>query len=167
MAVRQTGGLSVVIDPGEWYRLKTELDRFDPALARELRRRIKNAGSVAAEKVRDTLAEPSPDDGPDTGEGRAALAAATKVTVSFSRRSAGARITTSASKLAGRHKGLLHVYNKESFRHPVFGDRADWVEQKGRPYFGTVITKMINREVINEIRAALDDATRKIGATGR
>lgn len=167
MAYRDVGGMQVVIDPAEWYRLKQELDKFDPELARQLRRRIKHAGDKAAQAVRAKLAEPSPDGGPDPGYGRAAIAAATKVTVSFAKRAAGTRIVSSASRLPPQHKGLLNVYNKETFRHPVFGNRNEWVEQKGRPYFGAVITKMITRETLIEIRAALDYATQQIGATGR
>ncbi len=167
MPGRHDQGLQIVIDPGEWYRLKQELDRFDPALARALRKRIRNAGNVAAQEVIKTLRLPSPDGGPDRGLSREALAQATRVTVSFAKRAAGARIVTSSSRLPDEHKGLLKVYNKTRFRHPVFGDRDFWVYQQGRPYFGEVITRMINRELINEIRNALDEATRAIGARAR
>jgi hypothetical protein len=34
MPADTTGGFSVVIDPQQWYRLKKELDAFDPELAR-------------------------------------------------------------------------------------------------------------------------------------
>lgn len=156
--------VQVVIDPQEWYRLKKELDAFNPALTKALRKRIRAAGTTAAEEVKKTLALSSPAGGDNSGEGRAALAAATRVTVSFGRRSAGAKIITSASRLPAEHQGLLHVYNKTTFRHPVFGNRSAWVEQKGRPYFGTVIRKMIDKEMTKEVEAALDDALKAIGA---
>lgn len=163
---RDDRGMQIVIDPQEWYRLKQELDRFDPELARALRKRIRNAGNVAAEEVRRTLRLPSPDGGDDSGEGRAALAAATKVTVSFGKRSAGARIITGSTRLGEENKGLLHVYNKTSFRHPVFGQENVWVAQKGRPYFEASIRKVANRAVLNEVKLALDDAMKAIGARG-
>lgn len=172
MPTESTGGFSVVIDPQQWYRLKQQLDAFDPELARALRRRIKNAGDTAAEKVRQTLRLPAPTGGPDDTGGRDALAAETRVTVSFSKRSAGARIATGSSGLRGTHKGLLNVYNKKSFRHPVFPrpnegrDEWTWTEQTGRPYFGAVILKAMNQAVAQEIYGAIDDALAAIQAKG-
>ncbi|MEP6477850.1 MAG: hypothetical protein ABJB03_00535 [Rhodoglobus sp.] len=165
MAVVGSGdqGLQIVIDPTEWYRLKAELDKFDPALAKALRRRIRNAGNVAAEEVRKTLRLPPPSGGPDNTGGREALIAATKVTVSFAKRAAGAKIVTSSRGLDAAHKGLVNVYNKTQFRHPVYG-RAVWVAQQGRPYFGASINKAISARVVQEVWDALDEATRAIGA---
>lgn len=179
---RQTGGVAVTIDPAAWYHLKKECDQYDRDIIIQLRRRIRNAGNVAVERVKATLAMPSPDGGPDDGAGRAALSAATKVTISFSQRRAGARVVTSASKLPAEHKGLLLVYNKETFRHPVFenqrqlsarrgntlrhrlakGSRASWVEQKGRPYMGKPILDVINSGIRDEILAAVEDATNEL-----
>jgi hypothetical protein len=171
-APRFVGGVSVVIDPAEWFRLKQDLDKFDPELAKALRRRIKNAGQTAADRVKQTLGLPSPDGGPNRGSSRQALIAATRVAVSFSAKQAGAKITTSASGLPAEHKGLLNVYNKSSFRHPVFAEKGatrgshdgDWVYQEGRPYFGKVILEALNKETMLEIERALDEATRAIGA---
>jgi|GEM_PF-3574551 len=165
-------GYSVVIDGEQWYRFKQELDKFDPELARSLRRRIKAAGETAAKKVQEELGLPSPDGGPDSGAGRRALIAATKVSVSFSKRSSGARIVTSGRGLPAGHEGLLKVYNKASFRHPVYPrqgmERSDWtwVNQKGRPYFGSVIMRAMDEAVAREIFDAVDDAVRVIGAKG-
>lgn len=161
------GGFQVTIDPQQWHRFKQDLDKFDPAITRALRKRIRNAGNIAADKVKDELRLSSPAGGPDSGEGRQALIAATRVSVSFGRSAAGVKITTGSSRLAAEHKGLLHVYNKKSFRHPVYGNRAVWVTQEGRPYFGSVIQKAIDREIIAEIRAALDEAVTAIGARGK
>ena len=162
---RDDRGMSIVIDPQEWYRLKQQLDAFDPELARALRKRIRNAGNIAAEEVKRTLRLPSPDGGDDSGEGRAALAAATKVSVSFGKKAAGARIITGSNRLAEKHQGLLHVYNKTTFRHPVYGQDV-WVAQKGRPYFQSSIQKGANRAVLREVESALDDAMKAIGARG-
>ena len=167
MAAGQGGGFGVTIDPQEWFRFKAELDRFDPSLAKALRRRIRNAGMTSAEEVKKTLAMGSPDGGPDDGSSRAALIAATRVSVSFAKRAAGAKITTGSSKLAAEHKGLLNVYNMKTFRHPLFGDKEKWIQQQGRPYFGSVIQKALDEALITEVRAALDEAAFAIGARGR
>lgn len=188
---RQTGGVAVTIDPAAWYHLKQECDKYDRDIIIQLRRRIRNAGNIAVERVKHTLSLPSPDGGPDDGAGRAALAAATKVTISFTQRRAGAKVITSSSKLPPEHKGLLLVYNKEEFRHPVFETqrqsaarrgntlrhrlsakgRAAWVAQKGRPYFAEPILEVINTGIRDEILAAVEDATnelmrRRAGASG-
>lgn len=160
-------GFQVVIDPSEWYRLKKELDSFDPELARALRRRIRNAGALAVDAVKAKLGEPAPGGGDDSVGGRAALAAATRMTVSFGKRSAGTRVVTSASKLPAEHKGLLNVYAKKQFRHPLFGDKNHWYPEAGNPYFRPVIYKLIDSTIKEEIRAALDDAVRAIGGRGK
>ena len=159
-------GFSVVIDPQEWFRLKKELDAFDPSLAKALRTRIRNAGKVAAGEVKKTLAMSSPGGGTDDGSSRAALIAATRVSVSFAKKAAGARIVTGSTRLAAKNKGLLNVYNKKTFRHPVFGDKSNWVAQKGRPYFGTVIRKALDQALVKEVGSALDEAMAAIGARG-
>lgn len=160
-------GFQIVIDPQEWFRLKQDLDAFDPALARALRKRIKNAGQVAADEVKKTLALPSPGGGDDSGEGRAALIAATRLTVSFGKRTAGAKIVTGSSRLSAAHKGLVNVYNKKTFRHPVFGNKDNWVPQQGRPYFRSSIYKALDRVMVREVRAALDEAVNAIGGRGK
>lgn len=162
MAKQLEQGFTVVIDPKVWFELKRELDQYDRELARELRRRIKSAGQVAADKVKATLALPSPEGGDDTGEGRLALIQATRVGVSFTKAAAGAKITTGSSRLAQKNKGLLNVYNKRAFRHPVYGNKTNWVAQRGRPYFGSAILSVMNREIVAEIQAAIDDSLAEV-----
>lgn len=159
------GGVSVQIDPYVWSKLKVRLDAFDPALTRALRRSIRGAGDRAVGKVQARLRLAAPSGGPNTGRGRAALVAATRVSVSFSKRSAGAKIVTSAKGLPERHSALLKVYNKASFRHPVFGDLDTWVSQQGRPYFGSVIAGEIRAYIAQDIHDSIDDALKAIGAT--
>jgi len=158
----QEAGVQVVIDPEVWYKLKADLDAFDPKLTKTLRKRIRNAGDIAAGEVKKTLREPTPA-GTSSGDGRDALIAATRVAVSFSKRSAGVKITTGSSRLDADHKGLLNVYNKKSFRHPVYGDKSVYVTQQGRPYFGASIMRVMNTDILDEIQAAVDDALTQIG----
>lgn len=165
------GGFGVTIDPQQWHKFKQDLDRFDPELARALRRRIKKAGDVAVQRVKERLSEPLPTDGRYSAGRRQTLAAATRVTVSFGRRQAGSRIVTSASGLDAAHKVLLNVYNKTSFRHPVYPggrprDKWSWASQEGRPYFGSAIMEAVDKELTAEIFAAVDDAAAAIGGKG-
>jgi len=167
VARRGNDAYSVSIDPQVWYKLKKDLDAFDKTLSVELRRRIKNAGQVAADAVKKQL---------QSGGGRAgtpqykadtaaALAAATKVSVSFSARSAGARIITAPGRIPLVDRGLLVAYNGFTFRHPVYGRRAnreDWAEQKSTAYFDPPIREALNRVLVGEINAAIDEATAQI-----
>ena len=85
------------------------------------------------------------------------MAAGTKASLSFAARAAGVKITTSSRNLPAEHKGLLGSYNKKSWRHPVYGGDT-WVSQEGRPYFGKVIGRALNKEILDEIQAAIDDS---------
>ncbi|MFF2274213.1 hypothetical protein ACFVTX_18205 [Agromyces sp. NPDC058136] len=173
MAIPEAGGFRIAIDPQQWHRFGRELQKFDPALKRALMKRIRNAGNIAREAVIKELEKSSPDGGPDEKARRAELIAATKVTVSFrGTNAAGARVVTSSRNLPEEHKGLLKVYNLATFRHPVYarGDgRTDWtwVQQKGRPYFGTAIRAAMSRALAEEITAAIQEAVDAIGAKGR
>ncbi|TFD80713.1 hypothetical protein E3T54_02940 [Cryobacterium sp. Sr8] len=161
-------GFQVVIDPLAWYQLKKDLDSFDPSLAKALRKRIRNAGMVAADAVKSSLSKPSPAGGssPMSSEVRAQLIAATRISVSFGKKAAGAKIVTGSNRLSAENKGLLKAYNKKHFRHPLFGDKTRWVVQEGRPYFGSVIQQALDRALVNEIQAALRDATATIKVKG-
>jgi len=162
------GGFTVNIDPAEWYRFKRELDKFDPAITRALRKRMRNAGNIAAQAVKDSLGNKPPEGGADPEGFRLALAQATKVRISFSRRSAGVAIVTSSSGLPNEEKPLLAAYNKKKMiRHPLFGDKDQWFEQPGRPYFGSVIYEAMDKALAKEIRAALDEAVTAIGGRGK
>lgn len=153
-----SAGIAIQLDSAEWYHLSRALRAYDPKLLTALRKRLRNAGNFAVERIRDTLGMPSPDGGPDTGKYRDMLARATKVTVSFGQRSAGVKVTTSGRSLPEAHRGVLRVYNKDTFRHPVFGDRDDWVVQRGRPYFGEAFEKDLIRIARQEINDAMEEA---------
>lgn len=154
-------GLNVRIDPGEWYRFAAEAKRFDPALMTSLRKRIRGVGQDAVEKVKETLALPSPSGGSSGGTGaRAELISGTRMALSFSARSAGVRIRTASKK-----DQWAPTYNKANFRHPVFGNDNAWVQQQGRPYFGKVIKPIADKEMLGAIRAAFDDAIRAMGGS--
>jgi len=149
--------VEVVIDPKVWNRLADDLKSYDKKLYAEMRKRIRNAGNIAVEKVRDELAKPAPSGGGSSVGGRAALSAGTRASLSFAAKTAGVKITTSSSRLPAEHKGLLGAYNKASWRHPVYGG-SEWVSQTGRPYFGKVIGRALNQEILDEIQSAIDDS---------
>lgn len=154
-------GLELRLDTSEWSALRVRLKEFDPALQRALRIRLVAAGNDAADAVKNALNQPTPEGNPD-GPGRDALMAGTRVQVSFSARSAGVKIITSASHLPGGHAALLKLYNTASFRHPVFGTNT-WVGEQGNPYFEVPIERTVGVTMYREIDAALDEAIAAIG----
>jgi hypothetical protein len=150
-------------DATSFRNLGLELREFEPALYRGMRKQLREIGQQATEDIKAELAKSSPDGGPDTGRNRSLLAAATRVSISFGVRSAGAKITTSPSKLPAEHKSLLSVYNMHEFRHPVFGDKDTWQSQQGRPYFYGPVKKNLS-DVAARMGEAIDDAMKAIGA---
>lgn len=161
-------GYSVRIDPQEWFRLKKALDGVDKKLTTALRKRLKNAGQVAAEAVIAALRENAPPGAPDPAGMREALQQATKVTVSFGAKAAGVKIKTMGTGLPFEQKPLLAAYDRLEFRHPVFPKGEDrklwkWVPQIGRPYFGASIIPLLDGAIQDEVRSALDDAVSGIG----
>jgi hypothetical protein len=148
------------------FAVMARQDVFGKKLLTSMRRRIKEVGQVAVVAVKHKLQEPAPSDGPDEGHARAALAAATGITVSFAARSGGVKISTRSTGLSPEHKAILKVYNKVSTRHPVFGDRGNWVTQKGNPYFGAAIKPVVDDRMLDAMKDALEDAMRAIGARG-
>lgn len=154
----------VTVNSTELARFKVIADAFDKSITRGIRKSIRNMGAGAVAEVKKSLRLPPPDDKPGTAGSRDALAEGTRVTVSFSKKSAGAKIVTSGSRL-GEHAGFTGAYNKASFRHPVYGRPwADAVTQEGRPYFGAVIVPYLDGpEAKKELEAVLDQAVLAIG----
>ena len=153
--------------------LLRELKDVDAAVSRNVRRSIRQAAKVAAEDVKREVEKPPPNDAPGTAGSRAAIASGISVQLVTGERSKsqGVRITGSSKNLAAGRKPMLRLYNKESWRHPVFaherrsgglrgllgGSERVWVTQQGRPYFQAVLQKHTD-DFQRAIVAAVDEA---------
>jgi hypothetical protein len=135
-------------------------------LQRRLRAGIKDAGKPAVADVRASaraVQVTSSKGGharPDTSTHlRERVAKATTIAV----RQKGIRIKVSAKKV-GPYGVVLPKYLDASlgryqrWRHPVFGNRSNWVEQKGQPYFGVTIKRHAQ-----DFRRALLDVMDDVG----
>jgi hypothetical protein len=151
------------IRAAELNRLSVELRRFQPKLLSALRARMKQIGAAAIAAVDAKLDLPSPDSGNYPGDVRDELKQGTSTVVSFSRTQAGVRIATRNTHLPPEHAGVLKSYNMPVFRHPLYGNRSVWVEQKGRPYFSAAILPL-QPQMQDRIYFAIDEAARSIGA---
>ena len=129
------------------------LKEFDPALARETRKRLRRSGDEAIAKMRGILAEPPPGGGGGVSRGsREQAASALAVRVMTGKRQQGVRIT-------GSREAFAKAYNKRSWRHPVYGNRDVWADQEGRPYFGSVVAQeapAMREEITEALQDALD-----------
>jgi hypothetical protein len=96
---------------------------------------------------------------------RVLLAKSVRVEVRTSGRMAGARIRADGRRMPDQMKSLpaLVEGEKPRWRHPVFGDRAVWVDQAPSPIFYATLAPHTDRaaRAINEV---LDDVKRKLEA---
>ncbi|WP_086847075.1 hypothetical protein [Amycolatopsis kentuckyensis] len=86
------------------------------------------------------------------------VADATKLQI----RATGIRFVVDSSNLpAGQRTMPRHLDSPKGWRHPVFGNRDNWVHQQGKPYFGTTIKRRSN-DFRRAILQAMDDTANKI-----
>jgi hypothetical protein len=129
----------------DFAALATKAKGADKAIIRELRAAIRKAGREAVADVKSEIAN-IPSSGKYGTDVRGALSRGTRVSIAVARpKSAGVTIMTSASGLPAHKRPLAKAMNKEWFRHPSYGNRERWVNQKGHPYFGSVIAKRFPR----------------------
>lgn len=83
------------------------------------------------------------------------VAAATRMMIT----ARGVRIIVDVSKLPESQRTLpRHLDSAKGWRHPVFGNKNNWVGQKGRPYFASTIQRRAP-----QIRQAVLDGIAEIG----
>lgn len=87
------------------------------------------SGRARTEKARDRLLR--------KGRGlRAEVASATKLQITTK----GVRFYVNSSQLPPDQQSLpRHLDSPKGWRHPVFGNKSNWVEQKGGPWFADTI----------------------------
>lgn len=145
------------IDPASLRSLLLRIKAFSPALATATRKRLRAAGDDIVADVRAALMDyqPSSPSGKTTGL-REGLAAGTRVSIKAGVAKQGISIETSPSRLAAPQKSMAKAWNRETFRHPVYRTGV-WVDQKGRPYFGSVIEGK-KEKMLLAVEEALNEA---------
>lgn len=167
--------------------LLNDLKETDPALARAFRRRLRASGDSTISLQRKILAMPSPGvvvkagRAPEAPRGtkrrrggqrkflyetraargsqsrgsRKAVANSLRTAVSTPKKGMGS-VTIRAKK-----HPFARPYNTRRFRHPVFGERDEWITQAGRPWFQEAIYSRIG-DWRSTIESALDDARKEL-----
>jgi len=73
---------------------------------------------------------------------RALLAKATRVEVKLTGKQAGARIRVDGRRMPSGLRGLPKAWEAEAgarWRHPTWGNRQNWVQQRSRPLFYRIV----------------------------
>lgn len=125
-------------------KLAREMGSIPLELRRELRPRLR----VAGEKVRQDVQQGASFSGRIPG--------AVRMTVAFGSKTGGVRIFVDAKK-APHARVLENLGRSGSFRHPVFGDRDNWVAQPARPFFFAAIKRnqgQVREQVADAVRAS-------------
>ena len=144
MPRQSSGSAEFTVDTKDFRTLFARSSKVEPKLRTALRRRIRDAAKGVAEDVKAEALKPGEGVGTKAGWTprivrtkktglRQNIAGAVKVGILTGNSRSGVRITTNAP-LAGAWQA------RRGWRHPVFGDRDAWVQQRGRPdyFYGTV-----------------------------
>ena len=137
------------VDASQFSTLLRAAKDFDADLGRELRKSIRIVGKKAADESKAEVLK-APESAAHhrkirTSRGlRRAIAAGIRLQIATPKAGeGGVRIKAGTSAVAALtgNASLARKYNaKKGWRHPVYG-YDEWVEQKGRPFFGSVIAK--------------------------
>jgi hypothetical protein len=138
----------VTIDTSSFAKFARDLKRAEPRLAKSLRTNMKAAGEIVAEDARQRAGFSS------------RIPQNIKVGVAGSR----IRVYVSAKK-APEARPLEHGGREGSFRHPVFGNRENWVPQPARPFLRPAL-RAKSALVVIAAKKAVDDALREVHSHG-
>jgi hypothetical protein len=172
----------VKIDATEFVKFYKAVSQIDPEIKKALRKHLMETAKPIVEDVRKAaLAIPS---SRGTGETRkkkgqslglrASIAAAVKSDFNGTGRGAVVHVRVSRTRflaVSGRENVSLPYYmegrRRRPWRHPVFGNRENWVEQDEHPFLAVTVFKhkeafMKSMEnAVDETLAAIDTAIQK------
>ncbi|MDF5755820.1 HK97 gp10 family phage protein [Spongiactinospora sp. TRM90649] len=138
-------------NPGvaELRKLIGEVGGLPADIRRELRPMLKVAGQKALTDARANASWSK------------RIPRATRLSVSFSKRRAGIALQTNKNR-APHARPHEHQGRGGYFRHPVMGNRRNWVRQKARPFLWPAAAPLM-RGIDEQIGQAADEAARKLG----
>jgi hypothetical protein len=167
----------IEIDPTDFAKVVKEISAVDPNFKKAVKKRLKTAAEPVVEEVkRAALAIPAKNgearvSRKKRGESqglRVSLANATISDINPTKKGAILKIRVSTSKFmsaSGRPRTLPYYMEgrrKRAWRHPVFGNRENWVEQKSHPFLGVTVLPH-KMKFAGEVTQALDEALKDSG----
>lgn len=137
---------AIRIDLSQLRDLATAIKRAQPEVAKEIGVELKKAGEVVAVEAR-----------------AIASASSTRIPGTIKVRKSGFTITVQAGGGDAPHAAPFeHDGTPGKFRHPVFGNRENWVSQSAHPFLGPAFMSRQESLILGVIRA-LDVVFAKAG----
>lgn len=161
--------MSVEIDPVSYRLLVSALrkEADGKELRRDLIRGLRVAAQPALTAVRAAVMS-MPSSSSQTPGLRASVASHTRITVRLSRKRPGVSIKASKRGLPRGFRNAPKNLNRgEGWRHPVFGDRENWVPQVGRPGWFDDTLRTFKPSTVEAAKHAMDAVARRISARTR
>jgi hypothetical protein len=126
-----------IVGGAQLERIAKALREVDPMLRRELVHDLRALGNRYVPKVRAAIDQiPAKHAGSRHPSLRAAMKAATRVQIRTLGPQTGMVIRVDGRKMPEGMRSLpKYMEGIKPWRHPVFGDRKDWVEESSHPYF--------------------------------
>jgi hypothetical protein len=171
---------AIKLDAKELLDLYKALGQVDPELRKALRRQLTSLAKPIVEEVkRAELAIPSKKGsagGTRKKKGatlglRASLANATKADFATMGHGAAVHIRVSSSKfvaVSGRPRTIPYYMEgrrKRAWRHPVYGNKENWVTQKGHPFLMGTVRKHkddFEKSCLKAVNEVLDQIDSKV-----
>ena len=167
----------IEIDPTDFAKVVKDIAQVDPNFKKAVKKRLKMAAEPVVQEVK-RAALSIPAKGGEAVSGRkkkgeslglrASLANATISDVNPTKKGAILKIRVSTTKFlsaSGRPRTLPYYMEgrrKKAWRHPVFGNRENWVQQQPHPFLAvTVLPHKI--AFAGQVTQALDDALKDSG----
>src|SRR6266545_811460 len=100
----------------------------------------------------------------DRADLRALLAKATRIEVKLTGKQAGARIRVDGRRMPSGLRGLPKAWEAEGgarWRHPTWGNRQRWVQQRSRPLFYRIVAPRAEGAV-REVEQIANQVVRKL-----
>jgi hypothetical protein len=152
-----------VRDSGDLRRISRELRGMDDKeLKKKFRRELRKAAAPLVPKVRASIRSTPSKQAYSPAGLRGALSKATRLEVKTTGRQAGVAIRVDGRKMPAHMKSLPSmVEGKKRWRHPVFGNRNNWVNQPSEPYFYRVV-RAAGPAARRAVGRVLDDISKDI-----
>lgn len=136
-------------------RVSRELRRMDsPEIKKRFRKELRAAARPLVPKVR-TAIRALPSSRSYSADGlRGQLSKATRLEIKTAGKKAGVALRVDGRKMPAHMKSLpAMVEGTKRWRHPVYGNRENWVNQRGEPYFYKTVRVAgpASRQAVNRV----------------
>lgn len=145
-------------------RISRELRRMDsPEIKKRFRKELRAAARPLVPKVR-TAIRAVPSSRSYSADGlRGQLSKATRLEIKTAGREAGVALRVDGRKMPSHMKSLpAMVEGKKRWRHPVYGNRENWVNQSNKPYFykTVAVAGPLSRRAVDRVLTGITKSIR-------